>query len=98
MDRYWPHQVILPASSCTGPSEKIIHDFCRDLSVCSRTHSLVKNEWALVWCFAEPEHAERFRERFGGEVFDPTPSHRLEEPIALMPAFSNEAARRGRWA
>lgn len=20
------------------------------------------------WCFAEPAHAERFRERFGGEI------------------------------
>jgi hypothetical protein len=24
-----------------------------------------------VFCFAEREHAERFRERFGGELIDP---------------------------
>jgi hypothetical protein len=25
----------------------------------------------VVFCFAEREHAERFRERFGGELIDP---------------------------
>jgi hypothetical protein len=72
MDRDWPHQVILPASSCSGPNEAIIHDFCQDLSVCSRTHSLVMgDQWHLVYCFQDPDHADRFRERFGGVKFDP---------------------------
>jgi hypothetical protein len=28
-------------------------------------------EWWSVFCFAEREHAEKFKERFGGEWFDP---------------------------
>jgi hypothetical protein len=29
-------------------------------------------EWRLVFCFAEKSHADLFRERFGGEPFDPS--------------------------
>ena len=33
----------------------------------------VKNdEWHLVFCFAEKDHAEKFKSRFAGEWFDPT--------------------------
>jgi hypothetical protein len=30
----------------------------------------VEREWWNVICFAEREHAEKFKERFGGEWFD----------------------------
>jgi hypothetical protein len=30
------------------------------------------DEWRLVFCFAEKSHADLFRERFGGEPFDPS--------------------------
>src|SRR4051812_22849468 len=71
MDRGWPHQVILPADACTGQNSKIIDEFCADLSLCSRNHSVVKNdEWHLIFCFAEKDHAEKFKARFAGEWFD----------------------------
>jgi hypothetical protein len=46
--------------------------FCFDLSVCERHHSVFHDDkWWIVYCFADAEHAERFRVRFGGEPFDP---------------------------
>jgi hypothetical protein len=43
-----------------------------DLSVCDRHHSVFyEDKWWLAYCFAEAEHAEKFRVRFGGERFDP---------------------------
>ena len=47
----------------------VIGAFCLDLSVCERHHN--EDKWWIVYCFAEAEHAERFRVRFGGERFDP---------------------------
>jgi hypothetical protein len=72
IDRGWPHQVALPASACEGGGYKVIHDFCRDLSLCPRGHSVVHGgEWYHVYCFAKPEDAEKFLQRFGGEKFNP---------------------------
>jgi hypothetical protein len=87
IDRGWPHQVMLPANQCVGPNDKIMRDFCAELSLCSRGHSFVKNdEWQRVLCFAEKDHAERFMAQFGGEWFDPATRgrgrrwNRLREP------------------
>jgi hypothetical protein len=42
--------------------------FCLDLSVCERHYSVFhEDKWWIVYCFADPEHAEKFRIRFGGE-------------------------------
>ena len=72
VDLQWPYQVLLPASECTGDSYKVIAEFCADLSLCSRGHSIVKDDaWHRVFCFAEKAHAEKFQARFGGEWFDP---------------------------
>jgi hypothetical protein len=72
MDRDYPHQVALPADQCTGENGRIIEAFCADLSVAPRKHSFRRDDrWHVVCCFADPAHAERFRERFGGEAFDP---------------------------
>jgi hypothetical protein len=47
----------------------------------------VKNdEWHLVFCFAEKDHAEKFKARFAGEWLDPATRgmgsrwHLLREP------------------
>jgi hypothetical protein len=96
VDRGWPHQVILPADQCSGQNDKIqndkiMNDFCADLSLCSRGHSLVKNdEWHQVFCFAAKEHAEKFMARFGGEWFDPSTrgrGHRWHLPRKLKQRF-----------
>jgi hypothetical protein len=74
IDRDWPHQVALPAYRCTGGNYVTIHIFCDDegLSLCPRGHSFYRDGTDMnVFCFAEREHAERFRGRFGGELIDP---------------------------
>jgi len=72
IDRGWPHQVALPASASLNGGYEVIHEFCNDLSLCSRGHSVAHNgEWFNVYCFSERTDAERFMARFGGEKFDP---------------------------
>jgi hypothetical protein len=65
IDRNWQHQVVLPARACEG-------EFCKDLSLCNRGHAVRHdNEWYHVYCFSEPDDAEKFKQRFGGEKFNP---------------------------
>jgi hypothetical protein len=72
IDRGWPHQVALPARACEGGGYMTIHEFCADLSLCPRGHAVVHDgQWFNVYCFAKPEDAEKFKQRFGGERFDP---------------------------
>lgn len=40
IDRGWPHQVALPASALLKGGYQVIHDFCRELSLCARGHSV----------------------------------------------------------
>jgi hypothetical protein len=48
------------------------HEFGRALSVCPRGHTVRRdNTTYSVFCFADPSHADLFRERFRGERFDP---------------------------
>jgi hypothetical protein len=55
-----------------GAAFAVVHDFCKPLSVCSRTHSFAEDDrWWKVFCFAQADHARMFRERFGGRDFDP---------------------------
>lgn len=63
----------MPESINVGPGYKVLHDFCKDLSLCGRGHSFKDDErqWWVVFCFAEREHAERFKARFGGEWYEP---------------------------
>jgi hypothetical protein len=72
IDRSWPHQVALRSDMCRGTYYRTLHAFCRDLSLCSRGHSVYyEDEWWEVFCFAEEVHADAFRLRFGGERFNP---------------------------
>jgi hypothetical protein len=72
IDRGWPHQVALREAACMGANHKVHLDFCKDLSLCPRGHSVYHEHttWR-VFCFADPAHAALFREKFGGEPFDP---------------------------
>ena len=71
-DRGWPHQVALREAACMGANHRIHLDFCKDLSLCPRGHSVFHDHttWR-VFCFADPADAALFRQRFGGEPFDP---------------------------
>jgi hypothetical protein len=72
IDREWPHQVALPADRVTRANNAVIHEFCRGLSLCPRNHTVQRDDVTyIVFCFGEPSHAVLFRERFGGEPFDP---------------------------
>jgi hypothetical protein len=72
IDRGWPHQVALREAACTGANHKIHLDFCKDLSLCPRGHSVYHDgtTWC-VFCFGDAAHAGLFRARFDGEPFDP---------------------------
>jgi len=72
IDRGWPHQVALPASTSLGGGYKAIHEFCNDLSLCPRGHSVNhEGRWYHVYCFAQAADADTLMRRFGGERFDP---------------------------
>jgi len=59
-----------PARLCQGGGYNEIHEFCRDLTLCSRGHALYHDgQWFHVYW--EPANAQKFTERFGGERFDP---------------------------
>jgi hypothetical protein len=46
--------------------------FCLDRSICQRRHGVFREDkWWIVYCYAEAEHAEKSRMRFGGERFNP---------------------------
>jgi hypothetical protein len=42
------------------------------LSLCTRRHCYRENDIDMaVFCFAQRDHAEKFRGRFGGDLLDP---------------------------
>ena len=64
IDRGWPHQVVVPATECTGSHGRFMEAFS-STCVCERHHSVFhEDKWWIVYCFADPEHAEKFRVRF----------------------------------
>ena len=68
VDQGWPHQVAVSATTSQGEGYKVVYGFCKELSLCSRGYSFKRDrEWWNVFCFAEREHAEKFKERLGGE-------------------------------
>jgi hypothetical protein len=63
---------VLPAGEVIGTNYHIIHEFCRELSLCSRGHTVLRDGVTYtVLCFSDRSHADLFRVRFGGERFDP---------------------------
>lgn len=81
IDRGWPHQVALPADELKGAGYAPRHGFASTMSLCPRTHSFRRDDRDfVVLCFAEEAHAERFMERFGGELIDPKDRPRWGTP------------------
>jgi hypothetical protein len=73
IDRDWPHQVALLADQVIGESHRTTHEFCHELSLCPRGHTVRRdNTTYSVFCFADPSHADEFRGRFGGSALIPT--------------------------
>lgn len=72
IDRGWPYQVAVPEDSCIGKRFDEARTFCKDLSLCTRGHSVRHDDISYrVFCFKEQEHAAVFREAFGGTQFYP---------------------------
>jgi len=72
IDRERPHQVALPADQAMGKNYLMTHDFYRDLSPGPRGHTVQRDNIPyIVFCLASQAHADLFRERSGGEQFDP---------------------------
>ncbi len=73
VDRGWPYQVVLPARACEGGGDNEIHEFCKDLTLCNRGHAVHdKGEWFHIYCVSDPADAEKFKQRFSGEMFNPS--------------------------
>jgi hypothetical protein len=86
VDREWPHQIILPSDDVKA-SYKEMHEFCAELSLCPRGHSIVHDDrWHHVFCFADRSHAEKFQAQFGGEWFDPERRGRGRSWSKIRPA------------
>jgi hypothetical protein len=71
IDRDWPHQVALPAEAIQGLHYADVQAFCKLLTLCPRGYSFVRDGQRFnVFCFADPDHAVGFRDRFDGEAID----------------------------
>ena len=67
--RKWPHHVALSADKVRGlHNSQVVRGFEDTLSVAPLTHSVSRADVDLVvFCFAKPEDADAFCQRFGGE-------------------------------
>jgi hypothetical protein len=69
------HWVALQEEKCIGANYQMLRIFCdeRGLSLSPHGHSVVSDgAFYQVFMFAEEEHAEMFREEFGGERMRPS--------------------------
>jgi len=66
--RHWPHHVALPAEVRGVVNSNIVWGLAEKLSAAPRPYAVHHDDGDLVvFCFAKPEDAQAFAERFDGE-------------------------------
>lgn len=71
VDSGWPHQVAMRGDDLRARFDEI-QSAKTELGACARGHTVRhKDEDWIVTCFATPEAAATFRQRFGGVPFNP---------------------------
>ena len=77
IDLDWPHQVAIAAEKVRGDGYVTTYYFCEGLSLCPRQAWFRRDDRDyIVFCFADPAHAEQFRVRFSGELVVPAEQRR----------------------
>ena len=72
--RKWPHHIALSADKVRGTNTAPVYGYAETLTEAPRPYFLRRGGGDLVvFCFAKPEDAEAFCQRFGGERL---PEHR----------------------
>ena len=66
--RKWPHHVALAADKVRGANTATVYGYAETLTDAPRPYHLRRGgDDLVVFCFAKPEDAEAFRDRFDGE-------------------------------
>lgn len=70
IQRQWPHHVALPAEAVRGAENSMaMYGLAKTLSGAPRPYHMRRaGRELVVFCFARPEDAQVFAERFGGEL------------------------------
>ena len=71
LDREFPYQVAFAtARFARSRDDLLIQMFCDHRNVAPRHHTVRRDDKDfIVYCFADPQHAESFQDAFGGERF-----------------------------